>query len=69
MSISGAFVHVYCDKCNEEDEIELTALAQRGSYDTRNVPAALARKGFVDKGNGSHWCAECVAEAEESDSE
>ncbi len=67
MSLSDALVHIYCDKCGEDDEIALTALAQRGSYDMRNVQKSLERMGFVDKGNGRHWCATCVEEEKGDD--
>ena len=52
--ISDAYVRVECDRmltgdCDYSEEVELTALAVRESYDMRNVRPKLAREGwFVD---------------------
>lgn len=66
MSLGEAVVHIWCDKCNTEEQVSLTSLAQRGSYDMRNVPATLKRWGWVEKSPDRHWCPECVADEQDS---
>lgn len=65
MSLSDAYVHVYCDKCNDSEEIPLTSTAGRGNYDMRNVEKEVARLGFVKKDNEyEHLCESCAEEVD-----
>jgi hypothetical protein len=57
--ISDAFVYVNCDACDWREEIELTALAGRGGYDTRNVVPKLKKSGWQIDGDDC-YCPECV---------
>lgn len=69
MSISDAFVRIFCDKCDDSEEIELTSTAGRGCYDMRNVEKQVERLGFV-KVEGDrdreHLCETCAEEAKET---
>jgi len=60
MSRSDAFVWVECDKegCNEQIEVQLTALAGRG-WDDRNVDGSLRHWGW-EKWDGKDICDSCV---------
>lgn len=61
MSISDGYVNVECDRCHEEEQMEMTALAQRGSYDMRNIEARMKRDGWRIEGD-THTCPDCVDE-------
>ncbi len=51
--ISDAYVRVECDEggCTEQEEIQLTALMVRASWDERNVKSELERLGWVIDGD------------------
>lgn len=68
MSLSDAYVRAACDKCGYEEEVELTALAMHGSYDMRNVNAALRRDRWTADGD-RHICPECVENALDEEEE
>ena len=57
--ISDAYVMVTCDKCGTSDEVELTALAQRGSYDTRNVRSRIESWGWSVGTDDTVLCGDC----------
>lgn len=70
MSLSDAYVRVSCDcreghrfGCDVEEEVHLTAVAQRG-YDERNVAATLAALGWVVTDDGRHICPDCKEKLE-----
>lgn len=53
-----------CDKCmDDSDDMGLTALAQSGSYDDRNIPSALKRMGWKVDGDKT-FCPDCLERAE-----
>ena len=61
MTISSASVTATCDRCLVgSDPIELTALAQSGSWDERNVKSALKRMGWQLDEDGTVTCDECL---------
>ena len=61
--ISDAYVNVHCDKCQESESYELTALAG-GGWDGRNITEAfLVRKGWTVKGD-EHFCSICAEDQE-----
>ena len=59
---SDAYIRVTCDKCGNEEEVELTALA-RNSYDERDVDAKLKRLGWCVTDAGDYCGADCAAAA------
>lgn len=59
--ISDAYCRVTCDRCHYEEEVELTALAQRESYDMRNVRRELERNNWRVDGDET-ICEDCVAQ-------
>lgn len=64
MSRTDAYIKVSCDKCGQETEADLCALAGRG-WDDRYVDAELRRDGWViDK--ASDVCADCADEAKDA---
>jgi hypothetical protein len=65
---SDPYVIVTCDRCETyTDELGLTALAGRGQYDERNLPADLARNGWrVEEDGHRHTCPDCQDEEEEN---
>jgi hypothetical protein len=63
--ISVGYVKISCDKCGEENEVEMTPLAREGNYDTRNIKGWLQRNGYKTIGRDEHICADC----QEDDSE
>lgn len=68
MPLMEPTIKAYCDKCyDESDEMGLTALAQSGSYDERNVPGELKRQEWKIFGNKT-ICPNC-AEAYETDAD
>lgn len=60
MSKSDAYIRVECDTCHDTIEVELLALAAHGTYDERNVDAALQRLGWRDEGDNIHTCDGCL---------
>lgn len=59
--ISDAIVIATCDCCEAEHEVTLTALAQRESYDMRNVRPHLRRLGWkVDDEGDNALCPDCL---------
>ena len=59
MAIGEPMVLVVCDRCYDEEYVELTPLAQR-SWDMRNVIPALEHQGWEVRGKGeSTICSEC----------
>lgn len=62
--ISDAYVVATCDTCETAEEIPLTALAHRGSYDMRNVKGELKRLGWKDLGDGNLICDSCIEDEE-----
>lgn len=63
---SDAYIKVTCDRCEAEEEISLTATAQRG-YDERNVDGELKQLGWTVNDMGDDLCPECTAEDKASD--
>lgn len=62
--ISDAYVTCTCDVCFEEEVMELTALAMRGAYDSRNVKSKLRRLGWIVPEDGDDLtCPECAPDA------
>lgn len=60
MPIGDPVIHVECDKCGEvSDPMNLTALAQSGSWDERNIKPRLKRDGWTIDGNTT-ICPECT---------
>lgn len=70
MAINDAIVKVDCDACHEIEEVELMALAQRGSWDERSVIPKLQRMGWFVKDKGEVTiCPECHHDAESEPTE
>ena len=69
--ISDAYVMVTCDNCSESQEVELTALGSRGSWDERGVKRHLERDGWQVDPDLCELCVETLAEeaAEAEDEE
>lgn len=63
MGVGDGQVVVWCDNCSNEEWFEMTALAMRGAYDTRNVRKDAERMGWHfanDDGlGGETFCADC----------
>lgn len=67
MSVSDAFVRVYCDKCDCETEITLTATAGKGCWDERNVDREITSDGWRRNIGGYELlCLDCAGEIEET---
>lgn len=68
MSLSDAYIRVFCDGCGEEEEIELPFVyrdysGRNGYYDHADLKLP---KGWVSPGLGNHRCPECVDEKSRS---
>lgn len=64
MSRTGAFITVTCDKCGEDEHVELCALAGRGEWDERYVQKKLDLFYWTRVGDRD-LCAECSDESTE----
>ena len=62
--MSDGFVTLTCDKCNHNEDFEMTALA-RGSYDTRDVRRRAEREGWIWQSDDSHVCESCIPDEED----
>lgn len=59
MARSDAYITVTCDKCDDETEIQLAALAHQGSWDERDVDKRLKRYGWKKDGD-QDICRDCA---------
>lgn len=64
MSKSAAFVRVSCDQCHAETEVELCALAGRGSWDERHVDKKLSHDGWTRTDDKRDLCDACTDDYE-----
>jgi len=62
MTILDPTVRVMCDKCEEEEEFEMTVLA-RGNFDMRDLDKSLLRMGWRIVGD-QHFCPDCESHAD-----
>lgn len=74
MSRGDAYIRVECDFCDTStgqepqfEEVQLTALAMKQSWDERNVDARLEKAGWKKVEGGMDMCPECVEAKEEQD--
>jgi hypothetical protein len=58
MSIADPIVRVFCDKCDEPEEFEMTPLVQN-SWDCRDLERKLKFHGWEIRGE-EHICPVCV---------
>jgi hypothetical protein len=67
--IGDAYVRVTCDgECGQEEEIDLTPLAHRGSWDERLVESKLLRMGWKVVGELT-YCENCSGDVADNDEE
>jgi len=67
--ISDAFVTVGCDQCSEEVNIKLTALAQNGSWDERDLNDRIVKEGWIWNDKEETICPDCQKENAENEEE
>ena len=62
--IDEPYINVICDKCNDAEPFDMTALAGH-CWDNRNLTAKLKRAGWKEDGD-IHTCPDCIEEEENS---
>jgi len=63
MGLGYAFIRIECDtpNCDSAEELPLTALAKRGSWDERNVQREARALGWRIEPGGTTRCPDCCA--------